>query len=429
MSYRFARRALRACGVVAASLLWWWPSEVPAAPLTLEEAFRAAEDNSPALRGAQAALHAAEGQLAESRSLLWNNPQLSLEGSRTRIPRAPSPGDREMGWRSGVSQAFEIGGQQARRREAAEAELDAVRATLAETRAAVRADVEQRFVQVLALQARGEIEKQTAALVQQAAQAMERRRESGEASRLEANLARVEAERARNQLVQLDEQLAQARAELAAALQLPAGEAPEAVGDLRRDATYTLQELLSSASRRRQLEALERREQAARSRLELERAARYPDLTLGLFTGREGPSDLRENVAGVTLSVPLPLFRRNEAGIGRAVTELTQAQIERRAAERDAAAGVRVQWQRVAQLEARARSLREAVLRVLEDNQRLSQMALREGEIGVTELLLVNRQVAETRRDLLEAEADLRQARIALERAAGWPPMDAKETK
>lgn len=428
MSHRFARRALRACGAVAASLLFGSPA-ISAAPLTLEEALRIAEQNSPALRRAQAALHAAEGQLAESRALLWNNPELSLEGSRGRIPQAPSPGDRETGWRTGVSQAFEIGGQQARRREVAEAQLDALRATLAETRAAVRADVEQRFVQVLALQARGEIEKQTAALVQQAAQAMERRRESGEASRLEANLARVEAERARNQLVQLDEQLAQARAELAAALQLPPGEAPEAVGDLRRDGSYTLEELLRSASRRRQLEALERREQAARSGLELERAARYPDVTLGLFTGRQGPSDLRENVAGVTLSVPLPLFRRNEAGIGRAITELTQAQIERRAAERDAAAGVRVQWQRVAQLEARAKTLREAVLRLLEDNQRLSQKALREGEIGVTELLLVNRQVAETRRDLLEAEADLRQARIALERAAGWPSTDAKETE
>ena len=428
MSYCFVRHALRACGVLVAGLALW-PLAVTAAPLTLDEAFRIAENANPALRSARATLHAAEGQIAESRGLLWNNPEVSLERSRTRIPEAPSPGNRENGWRAGISQAFEIGGQQGRRREAAEAEIAGIQANVAEVRAAVRADVEQRFVQVLALQARADVEKQTASLVEQAAGAMEKRRESGEASRLESNIARIEAERARNQLVQLDEQLAQARSELAILLQLPPAELPEVVGDLRRDATYSLDDLLASAARRRQLESLNRREQAARSRLDLERAARYPDITVGLFTGREGPSDLRENVTGVTLSVPLPLFRRNEAAIGRAMTELTQVQIERQAAERDAGAGVRVQWLRVSQLESRAKRLRETVLRMLEDNQRLSQMALREGEIGITELLLVNRQVAETRRELLEAETELRQARVALERSAGWPPTDSKETK
>jgi cobalt-zinc-cadmium efflux system outer membrane protein len=396
------------------------------APLTLEEAWRIAEEASPPLRSAQAALSAAEGELAESRAPLWNNPEASLERERTRIPQA---GGRENGWRAGLSQAFEIGGQQGRRREAAEAQLDAVRANVAETRAALRAEVEERFVRVLALQERAALEQRTVAIVEQAAAAMAKRLEAGEVGRIDANLARVEAERARNQLVQLDEQLAQSRAELAAALQLPPGEVPEARGELRREGGYTLEELLAAASRRRQLEGLARREDAARSRLDLERAARYPDVTVGLFTGREGPPELRENIVGLSVSVPLPLFRRNDAAIGRASTELAQAQIERRAAERDAAAGVRVQWQRLAQLDARTRRLREVVLRTLEDNQRLSQIALREGEIGVAELLLVNRQVAETRRELLEAETELRLARVALERAAGWPPQDTKESK
>ena len=163
--------------------------------------------------------------------------------------------------------------------------------------------------------------------------------------------------------------------------------------------------------------------------LELERASRYPDVTVGLFTGRDGPPDMRENIVGLSVSVPLPLFRRNEAGVGRALTELTQVQVERQAAERDVGAAVRAQWQRLGQLQARASRLRESVLKTLEDNQRLSQRALSEGEIGVAELLLVNRQVAETRRELLEADTELRQARIALERAAGWPPLDSKESK
>ena len=400
-----------------------------AAPLTLAEAIRIAEDANPALRNARAAIYAAEGQVSESRALLWNNPEVSLEHSRTRIPTASVPGEKFNAWTAGISQAFELGGQQGRRRAAAEADIAATAAQIAETRAALRAEVEQRFVQVLALQQRAAIEQETAALVEQAAAAMTKRLKEGEVSRLDANLARVEAERARNQLVQLDEQLTQARAELASLLQLPPGELPEARGELRRDAAYTLDDLLQAAPRRHQLETLARREQAARSRLELERGARYPDVTVGLFTGRDGPSEMREEIVGLSVSVPLPFFRRNEAGVGRAMTELTQVQVERQAAERDVGASVRAQWQRLMQLQARASRLRESVLRTLEDNQRLSQRALSEGEIGVAELLLVNRQVAETRRELLEAETESRLARIALERAAGWPGLESKETK
>lgn len=428
MHFRITARA-RGVRLSSAAALACWAVTASAAPLTLEDAWRMAEERNPALRTAQAARHAAEGQRAESAALFWNNPEVSLEYSRSRIPQAPAPGDRENGWRAGVSQAFEIAGQQGKRREAAHAEMAAIDANIAEARASLRADVEQRFVQVLALQLRSSMEQQTVSVVEQAAAAMAKRLDAGEVGRIDANLARVEAERARNTLVQLDEQLTQARAELATLLQLPGGELPEVSGELRRDGGYSLDDLLSAAARRRQLETLAKREDAARSRLALERAARYPDVTLGLFTGREGPSDLREDVVGLSVSVPLPLFRRNEGAIGRAMTELTQVQIERRAAGRDVGAAVRTQWQRVAQLEARTRRLRETVLRTLEDNQRLSQTALKEGEIGIAELLLVNRQVAETRRELLEAETELRLARVVLERAAGWPPADTKETR
>jgi cobalt-zinc-cadmium efflux system outer membrane protein len=400
-----------------------------ASPLTLEEAWRAAEEANPALRAARAESYAAEGRLAESRPPLFNNPELSIEASRTRVPQAAAPDNRFNAWRTGISQPFEIAGQQGRRREAARADVAAFESAIAEARAGLRAEVEQRFVQVLAAQLRGDLQRAALALVEQAAQAMEKRRAAGEVNRLDANLALVEAERTRNQLVQLGEQLTLARAELAALLQLAPGELPEVQGELRQDAPYSLEDLLQAAARRPLLRSLALREDAARSRLALERAGRYPDVTLGAFGGRDGPPDLRENILGLSVSLPLPIFRRNEAGIGRALTELTQTQVERQAAQRNALAGVRAEWIRVQQLEARATRLRDAVLRTLEENQRLSQRALKEGEIGVAELLLVNRQVADVRRDLLDAQTELRLGRVALERAAGWPPSDGKEMK
>ncbi|HEY9145499.1 MAG TPA: TolC family protein, partial [Thiobacillus sp.] len=174
------------------------------------------------------------------------------------------------------------------------------------------------------------------------------------------------------------------------------------------------------------LQALGHREQSAKSRLDLERASRYPDVTVGLSTGREGPFDAREKIVGLSAALPLPLFRQNAGGIGRATTELNQTRIEREAAGRDVRAQVVALWERFTNLEARVQRLKESVLPSLEENRRLSSISFRAGEIGLLQLLLVNRQVLDGQRDLLDARTDLRLTQVALEAAAGWQPATAQ---
>ena len=142
---------------------------------------------------------------------------------------------------------------------------------------------------------------------------------------------------------------------------------------------------------------------------------------MGLNVGREGPGAARERLTTLTLSVPLPLFKRNSAGIGAAQTELTQVQIERQAAQRDARASVSSLWTRLASLEDRIRRLQESVLPALADNQQLSIKSQQAGQIGLLELIVVSRQSLDARRDLIDALADYQSTRIALELAAGWP--------
>ncbi len=178
--------------------------------------------------------------------------------------------------------------------------------------------------------------------------------------------------------------------------------------------------MLTSSVGRPRLRALEYHEQAARSRLGLERAAAYPDVTVGVFTAREGPGDAREQVMGFSVSLPLPLFRRNAAGIGKAVTDVSQAQIDRQVAVRDARATVLALWQKLESLRGRVKRLEQVVLQRLNENRRLSAAAYRAGEISLTQLLLANRQVLDTRREALEAMTDLAMARVELEQAAGW---------
>lgn len=392
-----------------------------AAPLTLDEALRLAESANPTLRTALGKTATAEGERADSRALLWNNPQLTLEKNRRTLP-VPGNEERRREWSAGIAQTFEIAGQQGHRRDAAEQEIAASHASIAEARRQMHAEVEQRFTRVLALQLRIATEEEALRLVEDAAATVSKRVIAGEDSRLDGNLAAVEAERGRNQLATLREQLTTARADLASVLQLPADRLPEAVGELAPpQRTYTLQKLLNAAERRPQLQVLQAREASAASRLALERAAAFPDVTLGVSVGREGAMEAREKIVGVTLSVPLPLFRRNAAGIGRASSELTQAQVEQQAASRDVPAQVRALWLNVESLKTRVQRLEANILARLDQNQRLSSKSYRAGEIGLLQLIVVNRQVLDGRRDLIDARTELRLTTIALEAAAGWP--------
>ena len=391
-------------------------------PLTLETALKIAETSNPQFRVAQANLAAAEGQVTDTRGLLWNNPQLRAEQARRKVSQPSQGNDTWSEWGVDITQTLEIAGQHGYRRSAAEQDLSALREVVEETRWRVAAEVEQKFVRVLGLQTRTVTEAELVGLIRNAAGAARKRFEAGEDTRLDSNLAEVELARADNQLETAREQLIQARAELAATLQLPAKTLPEVRGTLAPEAAtpYTLEELLTAAAGRPRLRALEYHEQAARSRLGLERAAAYPDVTVGLFTAREGPGDAREQVMGFSVSLPLPLFRRNAAGIGKAVTDLTQAQIERQVAVQDARTTVLALWQRLESLRGRVKRLEQVALQRLHENRRLSAAAYRAGEISLTQLLLANRQLLDIRREALEAMTDLALARVELEQAAGW---------
>lgn len=400
-----------------------YPLSAVSAPLSLEQAWEQAEQANPELRSAQANLAAAQGEFTDARALLWNNPQISTEWRKRTIPQTTIPAQSNREWTVGLAQTFEIAGQQGIRRSAAQQALAATQEVIAETRRQVRAEVEQQFVRVLGLQQRIQMEERTLKLVEEAATAVRKRVAAGEDSRLDGNLAKVEAERAQNQVALLREQLIQARAELAALLQLPTDSLPEPSGSLEPSpASYTLEELLAGAANRPLLRAYDHQEKAARSRLDLEHAAIYPDVTLGLSTAREGFANPQDRITGLSVSLPLPLFHRNRAGIGRATTELTRVQVQKQVVHRDARAQVLALWERRENLKTRVKRLSESVLPSLEENQRLSSVSFRVGEIGLLQLLLVNRQVLDGQRDLLDARTELRLTNVALEAAAGWQP-------
>ncbi|WP_374605640.1 TolC family protein [Niveibacterium sp.] len=392
--------------------------------LTLEEAWRLAEQANPALRRKAAQQAALEGLAQDARALFFSNPQISWEGTRRDVPLSGAPDERRKEWSAGLSQTLEIGGQRGYRVSAADAAISAQAAQLETQRRELQVIVAQQFYRVQALQQRVGVEEAAQALFEQTASAVSKRREAGEDTRLDANVAAVEAERARSQLDATREQLIAARNDLAAALQLPAGAQPEVSADLAtalEQALPALAPLLSALPTQPRQRALAAQEDGARARLGLERASRMPDLTLGLSVGREGATDARERLTTLSLSVPLPLFKRNATGVGEASAALTQAQIERESGLRDGEANLRSLHARLQSLQRRVQRLQGVVAPTLASNAQLSEKSRRVGQIGLLEHIVVSRQALDARRDLIDAQLDFQNTRLALTQAAGLP--------
>lgn len=389
--------------------------------LSLSEAMRLAETASTAVRSKEAQLAAAEGARLEAASPFFRNPELSVEKTRRQSAVADS---RASEWTAGIAQPIEIGGQQSRRREAAAASLDALRAEIDDSRRRARSDAASRFFAVLAAQRRLLVEQRSLDLFDRAAQAVAKRRSAGEDTRLDANVALIEAERARNAVARAREQILEARGELATLLQLPAANLPEVVGEIGVPPVdrlpYGLDQMQSSAQTLPRQRALTARLDAAKARVALARAGRLPDLTVGVNVGREGSSVARERVTALVLRMPLPIFNRNDAAIGEALTAATQAEVDRDSGMRNALAQVRGLWSKLESQRERVERLQRTMLAAATDNQQLAAKSRQAGQIGLLEQLIINRQALDAERDLIEALADYHTTRIELENAAGW---------
>lgn len=390
--------------------------------LTLQQAVQLAEEAEPTLRRKRTELLAAEGARAEASAPFFNNPQASIEGARRQVPQSGLPTERRSEGGVGLSQTLEIAGQQGHRRRAARSVLEAIQAEVADVRRRVLTDTAGQFYRLVYQQRRLRIDEQAVALLDTASAAVKKRKAAGEDTRLDANVAAVEAERARNQAAVTREQLADLQADLATKLQLPMP--PLIVAeDPPETAPFSLSQdqLSTAAADSPRLHALAAREEAAAARLRLEQASIYPDVTVGVHVGREGASDARERLTTFSVSVPLPLFKRNDAGIGQARTEREQARIEHQSATIEVRSQVYSLWTKLQSLSARVERLRATVVPALQNNEALSAKSQKAGQISVLELIAINRQSLDARRDLLEAELDYQLTRLTLEAATGQP--------
>jgi outer membrane protein, heavy metal efflux system len=122
---------------------------------------------------------------------------------------------------------------------------------------------------------------------------------------------------------------------------------------------------------------------------------------------------------GPGVNFDIPLFSRSQGAVGRADVEVERASRQYAAVRAQVAADVRSAGVRVLQAQQAIAAWRDDILPSLQTEERQAESAYQAGEIPLFSLLDVSRRLVDGRTRMLDAEADLQRATIALERGMG----------
>lgn len=378
-------------------------------PLTEAEAVRLGLTRADFADLERGAVQAAEADVRAAG--LFPNPTLNY--SRENIDG--SPDTVEQTWM--LEQTFDVSGRRGLRREAASRRVAAVIAGNASRQLDMAADIRRSFHEVLFRQ---ETIRATETWVQRFARVegmVGKLARAGEASgydrrrlareRLTAE-ARLAAERA-----ELDRSLAR----LMALTGTP--EAPLLIGKLLPPSPAPIDTALPRLDQRPDLQALSRRAEA--SDLEGRAAQRggIPDVTVGIGPKYVDNGITQDNGVALSLSVPLPVFDRQQAGQQRAAAEALQARAEHSLAKRRAEGELRGLHRQAEGLRATAADYRSRAVAASSQLLRIAETAYQGGESSLLELLDAYRGALEAETTALELEKRARDARIEYDLLTG----------
>jgi cobalt-zinc-cadmium efflux system outer membrane protein len=315
----------------------------------------------------------------------------------------------------GLRQALERAGVAAQ--EAAEAERDALLWQL-------RGDALDALARLRASSERLESARSLAALVEGLIGVLTTREREGEGSRFDRLRAQQEFVDAQQAVIAATIEQAEARGALAA--MLPPGVAiPDRVSTRRPvQLTDPVDTILGRAmASRAELRALNA--SVRRFALEADAARKATGLAPTFSAGLKRAEDDDETRAGPVfgVSVAVPLFNRGAPEAARWTAERTRAEFERASMDTTIRGQVSRAYEAVS-VRRRSTPVVTAAVSSADELIAIADVAHREGEIGILQLVDAYRTAARARERSIEANLNLALAEIALERAVGvslWP--------
>ncbi|SFE51005.1 TolC family protein [Paracidovorax wautersii] len=381
------------------------PAATAAVPLTLAEAIALALAKNTGIAIAQREFDAAGG--AALQAGLRPNPELSLQQEDFRRGRQTSTLQ--------ITQKLELGGKRAARTAVAERVREQAAADLEQVRADVRAQVVVAFHETLVAEERLRLARSSLELASGDAEATGKRVQAGKIAPIEQTRAQVARAAAQAEAAQAEGQLRTSRQKLFALWGDTSRSATPLLGRLDlpaeglADGAVSARLAASPVLRRARLE-LDR----ARAAVELERSRRMVDVAVSVGAKRSQESGVTAAVVG--LSVPLPLFDRNQGNIAEALSREDKAREELTAAELRLDSEIAQVREQLRSARAEALTLqRDAVPGALEAYRAAAQ-GFQLGKFSYLEALDAQRTWVTTQAQYLRALLDTYRAAAELER-------------
>jgi cobalt-zinc-cadmium efflux system outer membrane protein len=385
-------------------------------------------------------LLAARERVAEAAGLLRQAGLRANPGIDVSVSNGDALGSTgERGYEIGYSHPIELGGERARRVDAARLAADLARAEIADRERMVRAGVRVRYAEALAAMRNLGNAQRVLDLTRQSFELAQARTRAGEGSALEQGLLQVETNR-----IESDRTLFQSQVERAVLeLRLLSG--------MDQGGTLTINERLAPPAAAIESKpsldiALQRRPDLAAARIEealaeaeilVARAGASPDL---LASGRYAHTQTRfdqyglaapggpavplrdkDNVLTAGISITLPFRNRNQGNIEAAVARSRAARLRREALERSAAKEILASINRYDAARRALELFDRGVLGQSQENLRIVRGAYELGELRLLDVINEQRRVLETQRAYTDLLRDANVALAELERAIGAP--------
>lgn len=379
--------------------------------LTLRSALAAALLSNPALRAA-----AWEPRLAEANRLqagLSPNPEIGLELENFAGTDALGGSD-ALETTLVLSQLIELGGKKDRRIEVADSAWTVSALDYEAERLDVVTETAARFVRVLKLQQQVQFAERARALAEESRRVIDRRVQAGDVSPIDEIKARLESESARIASDRLKRELDAARRDLSGMWDETNPAFGTALGSLDEVMDVpSLDELTNRIESHPEVQRWVAETERRRSVVELERAQAVPNVNAGLGIRYVNEIDDAALVGGV--SVPLPLFDRNQGGILAARLRAAQALDEGRASQRELATRLVREHSRLTAAFHEAQSIDSALLPAARDAYDATRRAYDEGKLPYLDVLDAQRTMFDTEAQRLEALAEYHSALVQVE--------------
>lgn len=393
-------------------------AEPLATNLTPQSAVTMALAENRDLVAARFAIRQAEGRLKQAG--LWPNPEFELGGKNDRA----FANDGEYDFATGFKQRFPITGRLTKAKAVARVDVAMALAEVRNQERLLAGEVLGLSRGLLVTREKLKANEEIQGVIQKVIEVSEKRLKVAEVSAADVNLAKLELQKltlAQAALLNQQEIAATALNRLLGRepkTPLQMSGATSAEFDTNTVAEISRQTIARRPDRQLAALGIDR----AGAEIKLARAEKWEDWTVGFdysrSVGNDAPIGTKtDNFLGVGVSIPLPLWNRNQGRVTEAQATQQRAEAELKALDLRITTEAQTAENQMRRLLDILRQYREESIKLAEENIALLQKGYADGLVNITAVIQAQQQLTELRQSYLEALADFIRAKTEWETA------------